>query len=574
MEIWEKKYLYWINHPKLLDKVKEEILSYSNIEKKDFFGRYLDFGTGGMRGKIGMGTNLMNEFTVKKVTKALAEYLNNGKKMNELKKVVISYDNRRYSKDFAYWAAKVLAKENILVYLSDYMRPTPQLSFLVREWNADAGIMITASHNPKEYNGYKIYDNTGGQITLEVANTLKKILENIDTELDIEYIETTDFSNEPNVIVFSKEVDDLYIQNLKRIIQNPNNLSLNGKNVKILYTPLHGTGRALIEKSFRMFGLENLEIVTDQADGDSDFSTLISPNPEEKSAFELALKKADNRDFDFIFATDPDADRMGIVVFNKSENPVYLTGNQIGILILDFLIRSKNLSNEDLSGYFIAKTIVTSDLGEKIAEKNGVGIRNTLTGFKFIGEQIELAENEGVSKFLFGYEESFGYLVNPFVRDKDAIQAAVIFSEFVLECKEKNVPPLERLDKIYREYGYFYEKLETIIFEGIDGMDKIDKVLNSLRLNPLKKCVNLKVRWQEDYLNSTKTNQLTGEKLKITLPKSNVIKYIFEDGSWICIRPSGTEPKCKIYYSVNDKNREQAKKKMIDLVKIFNKLIA
>lgn len=574
MEIWEKKYFEWIEHSSLSPEQKIQLSNLNETEKKENFYKYLDFGTGGMRGKIGLGTNLINEFTVKRVTKALANYLNQSTNTSAFKKVVISYDNRKYSKEFAEYAAEILASDNIKVYLSDSMRPTPQLSFLVRELSTDAGIMITASHNPKEYNGYKIYDSTGGQITLEVANELKKILEKIDFELDLKDFSLKEFILKKQVILLDSNVDNIYVNKLSNVLQNPKMVEENGYKINVLYTPLHGSGEVLIKKSFKEFGFVNLDIVSEQADGDSNFSTITSPNPEEKSAFKLALQQAKSKDYDFVFATDPDADRMGIVLFDNKKEPIFLSGNQIGILILDYLIRSKKNYDEELSNYFIAKTIVTSDLGERIASKNQITVKNTLTGFKFIGEQIELEERHKKNNFLFGYEESFGYLIDPFVRDKDAIQAAVIFAEFVLECKEKDIKPYERLETIYKEFGYFKEELETLTFEGLEGDQKISDILKNLRENKLMEIGNIKVIWYEDYLTSTKINLIDGSSSLIHLPVSNVIKYVLEDGSWICIRPSGTEPKCKIYYSVNDELREYADIKMINLIKAFNELIA
>ena len=573
MEIWEKKYFEWIEHSSLSPEQKIQLSNLNETEKKESFYKYLDFGTGGMRGKIGLGTNLINEFTVRRVTKALAIYLNQSMNTFAFKKVVISYDNRKYSKEFAEYAAEILASDNIKVYLSDSMRPTPQLSFLVRELSADAGIMITASHNPKEYNGYKIYDSTGGQITLEVANDLKNILEKIDSELDLKDFSLKEFILKKQIILLDSNVDNIYVNKLSNVLQNPKMVEENGHKINVLYTPLHGSGEVLIKKSFNEFGFVNLDIVSEQADGDSNFSTITSPNPEEKSAFKLALHQAKSKDYDFIFATDPDADRMGIVLFDAKKEPIFLNGNQIGILILDYLIRSKKIKDEELSNYFIAKTIVTSDLGERIASKHQITVKNTLTGFKFIGEQIELGERNKKNNFLFGYEESFGYLIDPFVRDKDAIQAAVVFAEFVLECKEKYVTPYERLEMIYKEFGYFKEELKTLTFEGLEGDRKINDILKNLRENRLVEIGNLKVVWYEDYLTSTKINLIDGNKSRIDLPFSNVIKYVLEDGSWICIRPSGTEPKCKIYYSVNAELRKYADIKMINLIKAFNELI-
>lgn len=571
MEIWEEKYLEWLNNPKLSSSDQAELMKLDNEEKKDYFYKYLDFGTGGMRGKIGLGTNRINEYTVKRVSQALATYL---KQTTEKKpKVVILYDNRFYSKEFANYAAQVFASNGILAYLSDSMRPTPQLSFLVRELEADAGIMITASHNPKEYNGYKIYDQSGGQITLEIADNLTKLLAEITNELELSFMSLADCLEQKKIILLNDEVDSLYIKRVKQIVQDKEKVKNRGASMNILYTPLHGSGEQLIKQSFQALGFTQLKILEEQADGDPAFSTVLSPNPEEKSAFELALKEAKKNNYDFIFATDPDADRMGVVVFDKNNQPILLNGNQIGILLLDFLIHSKLKQSADLTDFFVVKTIVTSNLGRELASQNNLEIRETLTGFKYIGEQIELSEKNQEKRFLFGYEESFGYLIDPFVRDKDAIQAAIIFSEFALNCKEAGITIFDYLINLYEQYGFYEESLETITLEGILGAKKIEEILNSLRKNPFKECGELKVEWVEDYLTSSRVNLFNGEEGVISLPKSNVLKFIFSDKSWICVRPSGTEPKCKIYYSVNAKSETVAKLKLTRLKESFQRFI-
>lgn len=568
---WQEKLQEWQNFEALDLDLKNELDQVTSpVDLEDRFYRYLEFGTGGMRGELGVGTNRINNYTIKRVALGLARYIEEKGMMACQRGTVISYDNRYKSREFAQWTARILASCGIKVFLSDELRPTPELSYLVRHYHAFAGIMITASHNPKQYNGFKVYGSDGGQITLETAKRLMSILENITNELTITAKSQSYYEKNRQITVFSNEVDQWYVEELKAVIQNQNLVAKEGQNLAIIYTPLHGTGSVLIKKAFSTFGFENLRIVAKQQEPDPNFSTVVSPNPEDQAAFALALEEAKENPADLLIATDPDADRLGVVVFKQGQ-PVYLNGNQIGVLLLDYLIKQK--STADLGDYFLAKTIVTSDLGAKIAEKNGIQVRNTLTGFKFIGEQIELSEQKQDRKFLFGYEESFGYLIAPFVRDKDAIQAATLLAEVALVCKLAGKTLLDRLDEIYREYGYFVEELETKNFPGKDGITEMAQLVERLRQKEISQLANEPILYKEDYEFGTKKDLQTKKITELTLPQSNVIKLILADGSWVCVRPSGTEPKFKIYYSVSAISEQSAKEKLEALKTDFHQML-
>lgn len=568
---WQEKLQEWQDFATLdldLKNELDQVTDQANLE--DRFYRYLEFGTGGMRGELGAGTNRINNYTIKRVALGLARYIEeNGSAACE-RGVVISYDNRYKSEEFATWTARILAACGVKVFLSDTLRPTPELSYLVRHYHAFAGVMITASHNPKQYNGFKVYGSDGGQITLETAERLMTLLESITDELQITAKSRAYYEKNDRITVFSEEADQWYIEELKNVVQNQKLVAKEGKNLAVIYTPLHGTGKVLIKKAFAAFGFDNLRLVSAQEDPDPGFSTVTSPNPEDQAAFALALEETKKNPADLLIATDPDADRLGVVVF-KQDQPIYLNGNQIGVLLLDYLIQQK--SPADVKNYFLAKTIVTSDLGAKIAAKHGLQVRNTLTGFKFIGEQIKLSEQKQDKKFLFGYEESFGYLISPFVRDKDAIQAATLLVEVALVCKLSDRSLVDRLEEIYQEYGYFEEDLETKVFLGKDGIAEMAQLVENLRQKEVTHLAGEAVVFKEDYGLGTQKNLVTQEVTKLTLPQSNVIKLILADESWVCVRPSGTEPKFKIYYSVNSSSKQVTESKLQALKSDFHQML-
>lgn len=571
---WQKKYQEWLSHKELSDYLRLELAQLTDEkEREDRFYRYLEFGTGGMRGELGAGTNRMNEYSIKRVAAALAQYICDQGDEAKKKGVVIAYDNRLFSPYFAEWTARVLASFDIRVYLSDTMRPTPELSFLVRHYHAEMGVMITASHNPAQYNGFKVYGLDGGQITLETADKLSQFLELIDNELELTAKSLSEYLSEGLVSYYGKEADEVYLENLKKVSQRPEIIERTAADCQVVYTPLHGTGADLITRGLAQIGINQLAVVDQQSDGDAVFYTVESPNPEEHKAFELALDLAREKKAKLVMATDPDADRLGIAVYDDSlEDYRLLNGNQIGVLLLNYLLECKKNDGIELEEYFLAKTIVTSELGSVLAGDYGVKTRNTLTGFKFIGEQIEESEKDQSGKFLFGYEESYGYLIEPFVRDKDAIQAAVLMAEMCIYYSNQSENLLDVLDRIYIKYGYYQESLSTLTFKGKSGQQEMNDRIECLRKMKLLEVANEKIQWKEDYFLQERTNLITNKMEVLKLPKSNVLKYILEDDSWFCIRPSGTEPKCKLYFSVHERTDEKAVERLQKLEKSINEI--
>lgn len=571
---WQKKYQEWLSHKELSDYLRLELAQLTDEkEREDRFYRYLEFGTGGMRGELGAGTNRMNEYSIKRVAAALAQCICDQGDEAKKKGVVIAYDNRLFSPYFAEWTARVLASFDIQVYLSDTMRPTPELSFLVRHYHAEMGVMITASHNPAQYNGFKVYGLDGGQITLETADKLSQFLELIDNELELTAKSLSEYLSEGLVSYYGKEADEVYLENLKKVSQRPEIIEGTTADCQVVYTPLHGTGANLITRGLAQIGINQLAVVDQQSDGDAVFYTVESPNPEEHKAFELALDLAREKKAKLVMATDPDADRLGIAVYDDSlEDYRLLNGNQIGVLLLNYLLECKKNDGIELEEYFLAKTIVTSELGSVLAGDYGVKTRNTLTGFKFIGEQIEESEKDQSGKFLFGYEESYGYLIEPFVRDKDAIQAAVLMAEMCVYYSNQSENLLDVLDRIYIKYGYYQESLSTLTFKGKSGQQEMNDRIECLRKMKLLEVANEKIQWKEDYFLQERTNLITNKMEVLKLPKSNVLKYILEDDSWFCIRPSGTEPKCKLYFSVHERTDEKAVERLQKLEKSINEI--
>ncbi|MGO4936238.1 phospho-sugar mutase [Fundicoccus sp. Sow4_H7] len=553
---WKEKMQSWMKSDSVEKFLKEELQELNENQQYEAFYRYLEFGTGGMRGVIGVGTNRINSVMIRRVSYALAQHIINFN--GQASGVVISYDNRHFSKEFADIAASVLTANGINVYLSDFNRPTPIVSLMVRELKAAAGIMITASHNPSQYNGFKVYGSDGCQITLDYAEELNKLLDKIQNE------ELLTFEMNPRYLnMLSTEVDDIYLEKLKQVTVDKDLIRKKGSEIKILYTPLHGTGQKLVEKGLKELGFSNSQLVESQADYDSDFSTVAYPNPEEQASFEKAINYTQQFDAHIILATDPDADRVGVAVKvnNKYE---LLNGNQIGILILDYLSQQK----KNISGQHVIKTIVSSDLANKIAEKNQLILNETLTGFKFIGEKIAEIEARNET-FLFGFEESFGYLIQPYVRDKDAIQASIIISEMALFYLQNGMTLFDRLEEIYQEFGYYKEQLITQSFVGSKGMNEMSLMIDELRSNYPLKIGSQNVHKIEDYLKGEAYDVARKKTSQLSLPKSNVLKFFLEDGSWIVIRPSGTEPKCKIYLSVFDQEKAEVINKADSLQQEF-----
>ncbi|MTI68265.1 MAG: phospho-sugar mutase [Firmicutes bacterium] len=550
------KYDMWLNNDYFDKETKDELKEIKDNKKEieDRFYTDLKFGTGGLRGKIGAGTNRINKYTVSKATQGLANFIKDYGADYKKRGVVIAYDSRFKSKEFALTAAKVLAGNDITAYVFDDLRPTPELSFAVRHLNCAAGIVITASHNPPEYNGYKVYWEDGAQMVPRLAN---KIIDKVDEIKDFSKINVMkkDEAKEKGLLnIIGSNIDDEYIKRVKALsIKDVN------KDIKIIYTPLHGTGNVSVTRVLDELGYSNVTVVKEQEKPDPNFSTVEYPNPEDPKAFKLAKNLAKENDADILLGTDPDCDRVGVVVKDNRGKYIVLNGNQTGALLLDYILSEKE---EIPNNGVLIKTIVTSDLGRVIADFYKVETIDTLTGFKFIGEKIKEFKKDNEKEFLFGYEESFGYLTGTFVRDKDAVIASMLICEMADFYKEKGLSLYEALENLYKKYGYYVEELEAIRLEGIEGKNKIKKVMDTFRKEPIKNIGSLNIKIINDYKESVSKDIINNETANITLPKSNVLKYEFEDGSWYALRPSGTEPKLKIYLSGNGESRDKALKRV------------
>ncbi|WNS76707.1 phospho-sugar mutase [Bacillus sp. DTU_2020_1000418_1_SI_GHA_SEK_038] len=558
---WKAKAERWIYDENLDPKLKAELTVLQKDEKKleDAFYKDLEFGTGGMRGEIGAGTNRMNIYTVRKASAGLAAYIEENGEKAKAQGVVIAYDSRHMSKEFAMEAAKTLAARGIQTYVFKELRPTPELSFAVRHLQAFSGIVITASHNPPEYNGYKVYGADGSQLPPKLADIVISKVNEIENELLINVEDETSLMEQGLIKIIGEEVDSQYTEKLISISENS---SLGSEtDLKIVFTPLHGTGNKPVRAALEALHYKQVYVVEEQELPDPEFSTVKSPNPEEKSAFELAIKVGKEKEADLLIATDPDADRLGIAVRNQSGEFVLLTGNQTGALLMHYILSQKKEKNILPINAVVLKTIVTSELGRKIASSFHTDTVDVLTGFKFIAEKMKEYEETGEYEFLFGYEESYGYLIGDFARDKDAVQAALLAAEAAAFYKKKGMTLYEGLLALFEQYGYFLEGLESITLKGKEGAQLIQEILAAFRANPLTQVAGIKTVAVEDYLTGVR-RESNGVESSINLPKSNVIKYLLEDGTWICLRPSGTEPKMKFYFGVNGASSVESEQKL------------
>lgn len=564
---WETTYEKWIKSPTLDQELKEQLIKLENNQLilKESFYQNLEFGTGGMRGEIGPGTNRMNIYTIRKASAGFAKYIESFGEEAKNRGVAIAFDSRHKSPEFAMEAAKTLATHGIKAYVFNELRPTPELSFAVRELNCFGGIVITASHNPPEYNGFKVYGEDGAQLPPAAADQVIEYVNSFENELEIEVTSEQELVEKGLIHRLDEEMDKLYVEQLKTVVVNNDLVHEHGKDLKIVFTPLHGTALVPATMSLKAVGFENVTIVKEQAIADPNFTTVKSPNPEEHAAFEYAIRYGKEIDADVLIATDPDADRLGIATKNENGEYVVLTGNQTGALMLHYLLTQQDVPSNAL----LLKTIVTSEFGQVIASKFGVKTIDTLTGFKFIGEKIKEFEQTNEYSFLFGYEESYGYLIKPFVRDKDAIQATLLAAEIATYYKTKGMTLYEGLNSLYEQYGYYLEGLKSLTLKGIEGTEKIQSILTNYRQNPPVDINGLKVVTVEDYKLQEKTTLESGEKEQIFLPKSNVLKYQLEDGSWVCLRPSGTEPKIKFYFGIVGQSREDSNQKLDSLQQAF-----
>ena len=560
------KYNDWISNKVFDEETKKELLNIKNNDKeiKDRFYKDLEFGTAGLRGIIGAGTNRMNRYTVTKATQGLANYII--KQDGKEKGVAIAYDSRHMSKEFSQWAALCLNANGIKTYRFESLRPTPELSFAVRKLGCISGIVITASHNPKNYNGYKVYWEDGAQIT---APKDKEIINEVNNVKDFEEIKMIDKEEaELNGLynIIGKEIDDAYIKELKNQVINPEVIKEMGKQIKIVYTPLHGTGNIPVQRILKELGFENVYVVPEQEKPDPEFSTVKYPNPEDKKAFELALKLAKEKDADIVLATDPDADRLGIYAKDTiSGRYLPSTGNMSALLIAEYLFSQRKEKGTLSKNGVLIKTIVSSNLADAIAKEYNLELMEVLTGFKYIGEQIKLFEETKKYTYEFGFEESYGCLIGTYARDKDACVAVMSLCEAACYYKSKGLTLWDQMINIYKKYGFFKEDTISLTFEGIEGASKINSILENLRKQLPDAIGKYKVMKVRDYLNDTVINMETKEIGNTGLPKSNVLYYDLEDNNWCCVRPSGTEPKVKIYVGVKASSEEEATKEVLDL---------
>lgn len=568
---WRAAANSWIEFEGLDPELKQqlEIIKHDEKQLEEAFYKNLEFGTGGMRGEIGAGTNRMNIYTVRKASAGLAAYIEQFGEEAKQRGVVIAYDSRHKSPEFALESAKTLATKGIQTYVFDELRPTPELSFALRHLNAFSGIVVTASHNPPEYNGYKVYGSDGGQLPPKAADELILKVNEIENELLIEVDSEESLRSKGLIKTIGSDIDQAYIEKLKTISENPS--LAEETDLQIVFTPLHGTANKPVRAALAALGYKNVTVVKEQELPDSNFSTVKSPNPEEHAAFELAIRDGKKIGADILIATDPDADRLGIAVQNDLGEYVVLTGNQTGALLLDYLLTQKKKKGTLPQNGVVLKTIVTSEIGRKIASSYELETVDVLTGFKFIAEKIKEYEASGNHTFLFGYEESYGYLIGDFARDKDAVQAALLAAEVCAYYKKQGLSLYEGLMNVFEKYGYYQEGLRSLTLKGKEGAEMIQRILASFRNEPLDRLGSLKTAATEDYLTGIRTTNKGEEKM--ALPKSNVLKYSFEDGSWVCLRPSGTEPKVKFYFGVTSENLTESKTKLQTIETDFMKIV-
>lgn len=557
-----EKYNKWLESQLIDDKTKYELKKINDKkELEDRFYKELEFGTGGLRGIIGAGANRMNIYTVKKATQGLADFLLNKYEEEEIS-VSIAYDSRIMSKEFSKEAALTLCANGIKVNLFDSLRPTPVLSYAVRYFNSKAGIVITASHNPKEYNGYKVYGEDGGQVTDDTAKEITSFIEKVDDFSKIKTMEMKIAKEAGYLKIIGEEIDRSYIENVKSLVIREELVKESAKELKIIYTPIHGSGNIPVRRVLKELGYEKVYVVKEQEMPNGEFPTAHYPNPEEPDVFNLALKMANEIKPDIIFGTDPDCDRIGAAVKDDTGKYKVLSGNMMGMLLSHYILSSLKEKDKLSKDGAIIKTIVTTEMTAKIAKKYGVEIIDVLTGFKYIGEKIKEFEEKGDKTYLFGFEESYGYLAGTFVRDKDAVIASMLICEMALYYKKKGLNLYKALMNLYEEYGYYKEELVSIKLEGKEGVEKISRVLEHLRHSMKLDVNNIKISKKLDYNISVEKDLMNLTEKEINLPKSNVLKFILEDGSSFVVRPSGTEPKMKVYLSIVGNSIDDANEKM------------
>ena len=569
---YQENYQKWVDFAELPDYLRQDLENMDEKTREDAFYTNLEFGTAGMRGLIGAGTNRINIYVVRQATEGLARLIESKGGNEKDRGVAIAYDSRHFSPEFALESAAVLAKHGIKSYVFESLRPTPELSFAVRHLNCFAGIMITASHNPAPFNGYKVYGEDGGQMPPHDADALTTYIRAIENPFAVEVADVETEKASGLIEVIGEAVDVEYLKEVKDVNINPALIEEFGKDMKIVYTPLHGTGEMLARRALAQAGFDSVQVVEAQATADPDFSTVKSPNPESQAAFALAEELGRKVGADVLVATDPDADRVGVEVLQKDGSYLNLSGNQIGAIMAKYILEAHKNAGTLPENAALCKSIVSTDLVTKIAESYGATMFNVLTGFKFIAEKIQEFEEKHNHTYMMGFEESFGYLIKPFVRDKDAIQAVLVVAELAAYYRSRGLTLADGIEEIYKEYGYYAEKTISVTLSGVDGAEQIKAIMAKFRNNAPKEWNATAITVVEDFKAQTAT-AADGTVTNLTTPPSDVLKYTLADGSWIAVRPSGTEPKIKFYIAVVGETNEESHTKIANIEAEINAFV-
>ena len=569
---YQENYQKWVDFAELPDYLRQDLENMDEKTKEDAFYTNLEFGTAGMRGLIGAGTNRINIYVVRQATEGLARLIESKGGNEKERGVAIAYDSRHFSPEFAFESAAVLAKHGIKSYVFESLRPTPELSFAVRHLNCFAGIMVTASHNPAPFNGYKVYGEDGGQMPPHDADALTTYIRAIENPFAVEVADVEAEKASGLIEVIGEAVDVEYLKEVKDVNINPALIEEFGKDMKIVYTPLHGTGEMLARRALAQAGFDSVQVVEAQATADPDFSTVKSPNPESQAAFALAEELGRQVGADVLVATDPDADRVGVEVLQKDGSYLNLSGNQIGAIMAKYILEAHKNAGTLPENAALCKSIVSTDLVTKIAESYGATMFNVLTGFKFIAEKIQEFEEKHNHTYMMGFEESFGYLIKPFVRDKDAIQAVLVVAELAAYYRSRGLTLADGIEEIYKEYGYYAEKTISVTLSGVDGAEQIKAIMAKFRENGPKEWNSTEITVVEDFKAQTST-AADGTVTALTTPPSDVLKYTLADGSWIAVRPSGTEPKIKFYIAVVGESNEDSQAKIANIEAEINAFV-
>ncbi|MDT5761098.1 phospho-sugar mutase [Streptococcus pneumoniae] len=569
---YQENYQKWVDFVELPDYLRQDLENMDEKTKEDAFYTNLEFGTAGMRGLVGAGTNRINIYVVRQATEGLARLIESKGGNEKERGVAIAYDSRHFSPEFAFESAAVLAKHGIKSYVFESLRPTPELSFAVRHLNCFAGIMVTASHNPAPFNGYKAYGEDGGQMPPHDADALTTYIRAIENPFAVEVADTETEKTSGLIEVIGEAVDIEYLKEVKDININPALIEEFGKDMKIVYTPLHGTGEMLARRALAQAGFDSVQVVEAQATADPDFSTVTSPNPESQAAFALAEELGRQVGADVLVATDPDADRVGVEVLQKDGSYLNLSGNQIGAIMAKYILEAHKNAGTLPENAALCKSIVSTDLVTKIAESYGATMFNVLTGFKFIAEKIQEFEEKHNHTYMMGFEESFGYLIKPFVRDKDAIQAVLVVAELAAYYRSRGLTLADGIEEIYKEYGYYAEKTISVTLSGVDGAEQIKAIMAKFRNNAPTEWNATAITVVEDFKAQTAT-VADGTVTNLTTPPSDVLKYTLADGSWIAVRPSGTEPKIKFYIAVVGETNEESQAKIANIEAEINAFV-